>query len=76
MTPPTGVLRARRVLRFPHSQLVVTSTLFTPMLETCCRASQVSSTHGTLVVNGKKIVVYAVMNAAEIPWGCALRLAS
>ena len=26
---------------------------------------------GSLVVDGKKIVVYAVMNAAEIPWGCA-----
>ncbi|KAK9836197.1 hypothetical protein WJX81_008101 [Elliptochloris bilobata] len=29
---------------------------------------EVSSAEGSLVVNGKTIAVYAVMNAAEIPW--------
>ena len=29
---------------------------------------QVSSTDGALVVNGKRIAVYAVMKADEIPW--------
>lgn len=46
--------------------------MFTSVLQARCRALQVSSKNGALVVNGKKISVYAVMNAAEIPWGCAL----
>jgi len=35
---------------------------------------QVSGTDGALVVNGRKIAVYAVMNAAEIPWRYARNL--
>jgi glyceraldehyde-3-phosphate dehydrogenase/erythrose-4-phosphate dehydrogenase len=36
--------------------------------------AQVSSTDSALVVNGRKIAVYAVMNAAEIPWRYAPNL--
>ena len=37
--------------------------------------AQVTSTDGALVVNGHKIAVYALMNAAEIPWRYAHSIA-